>query len=89
MTMIYRFDSEIPPIMPLRLKVEVNTREHFSVFGFMRKPFAVDSPWFRGSLDLLSYEREKCLRRTSERSISEARGGISPIWPRLSNAFRG
>jgi hypothetical protein len=59
--MIYRFDSEIPPITPLRLKVEVNTREHFSVFGFMRKPFAVDSPWFRGSAELLSYELEELL----------------------------
>jgi predicted nucleotidyltransferase component of viral defense system len=61
MTMIYRFDSEIPPITPLRLKVEVNTREHFSVFGFKRKPFTVDSPWFRGSAELLSYELEELL----------------------------
>jgi hypothetical protein len=38
MMMIYRFDSEIPPITPLRLKVEVNTREHFSVFGFEVPP---------------------------------------------------
>ena len=42
MTMVYRFDSEIPPITPLRLKVEVNTREHFSVLGFKRKPFSPD-----------------------------------------------
>jgi hypothetical protein len=28
-TFILRFDSEIPPITPLRLKVEINTREHF------------------------------------------------------------
>jgi predicted nucleotidyltransferase component of viral defense system len=61
MTMIYRFDSEIPPITPLRLKVEVNTREHFSVFGFVRKHFAIDSPWFRGSAELLSYELEELL----------------------------
>jgi hypothetical protein len=26
-TFIYRFDSEIPPVTPLRLKVEINTRE--------------------------------------------------------------
>jgi hypothetical protein len=61
MTLIYRFHSEIPPITPLRLKVEVNTREHFSVFGFMRKPFTVESPWFQGSAELLSYELEELL----------------------------
>jgi hypothetical protein len=54
MTMIYRFNSEIPPITPLRLKVEVNTREHFSVLGIIRKPFAVDNAWFRGSAELMS-----------------------------------
>lgn len=61
MTMIYRFDSEIPPITPLRLKVEVNTREHFSVCGFARQHFDVDSPWFRGSTELLTYALEELL----------------------------
>ena len=28
---IYRFDSEFPPSMRLRLKLETNTREHFAV----------------------------------------------------------
>src|ERR1035441_10236133 len=61
MTLVYRFDSETPPITPLRLKVEVNTREHFSVLGFVRKPFTVESPWFRGSAELRSYELEELL----------------------------
>ena len=61
MTMTYRFDSEIPPITPLRLKVEVNTREHFSVLGFARKHFRIDSPWFRGAAELLTYELEELL----------------------------
>jgi predicted nucleotidyltransferase component of viral defense system len=61
MTMIYRFDSEIPPITPLRLKVEVNTREHFTVCGFARQRFGVDSQWFRGSAELLTYELEELL----------------------------
>lgn len=61
MTMIYRFDSEIPPITPLRLKVEVNTREHFSVRGFRRQRFAVDNPWFRGSGELLTYQLDELL----------------------------
>ena len=33
MTFIYRFDSEIQPVTPLRLKVEVNTRKYFTVYG--------------------------------------------------------
>ena len=48
-TFVYRFDSEDTPPMRLRLKVEINSREHFSVFGFNRLPFSVDSRWFRGT----------------------------------------
>ncbi|OGK99004.1 MAG: hypothetical protein A3E31_06085 [Candidatus Rokubacteria bacterium RIFCSPHIGHO2_12_FULL_73_22] len=32
-TAVYRFESEIPPRQPLRLKIEINTREHFSSDG--------------------------------------------------------
>jgi predicted nucleotidyltransferase component of viral defense system len=59
--LIYRFESEIPPITPLRLKVEINTREHFSLYGFVRKPFALTSPYFQGSAALLTYEVEEFL----------------------------
>ena len=29
----YRFESEVPPVPPLRLKIEINTREHFALLG--------------------------------------------------------
>jgi predicted nucleotidyltransferase component of viral defense system len=74
MTMIYRFDSEIPPITPLRLKVEVNTREHFSVRGFWRQRFTVDNPWFRGSAELLTYQLEELLA-TKLRALSQRSKG--------------
>jgi len=60
-TFLYRFDSETKPITPLRLKVEINTREHFSVLGFRRSPFVIDNPWFQGSSDLLTYGIEELL----------------------------
>lgn len=72
--MIYRFDSEIPPITPLRLKVEINTREHFSVRGFKRKQFVVESAWFRGSQELLTYEIEELLA-TKLRALYQRRKG--------------
>lgn len=60
-TLVYRFDSEVPPITPLRLKVEINTREQFSVFGFIRKKFAVKSSWFSGEAELITYSLEELL----------------------------
>ncbi len=42
-TLVYRFDSESTPPMRLRLKVEINSREHFSIFGFTKAHFTVNS----------------------------------------------
>jgi hypothetical protein len=58
---MYRFQSEIPPITPLRLKVEINTREQFNVLGLVRKEFAVGSPWFSGKTDVVTYAPEELL----------------------------
>lgn len=54
-TFAYRFASEETPPIPLKLKVEINTREHFSVFGTELIPFEVRSRWFEGSCDIASY----------------------------------
>ena len=46
--MRFRYDSEIPPVEPMRLKVEVNTYEHFTELGCVAVPFAIENPWFSG-----------------------------------------
>jgi len=58
---ICRFDSEFPPTIRLRLKVEANTREHFSVLGLQQFPFKVKSSWFEGSCNLTTYRLEELL----------------------------
>ena len=57
----FRFDSEIPPIEPMRLKVETNTYEHFSVLDFAHVPFAVESPWFSGSCEATTFHLNELL----------------------------
>jgi hypothetical protein len=44
-------ESEVPPVVPIRLKVEINTREHFSVFGTALQALSIKSPWFEGRAD--------------------------------------
>lgn len=61
MTLKYRFDSETPPIQRLRLKVETNTREHFTVLGYQKLPFSVVSPWFNGDCTITTYRPEEML----------------------------
>lgn len=58
---VYRFDSEDAPPVPLKLKVETHTREHFTVYGLKHVPLAVSSGWFEGSCRIQSYELEELL----------------------------
>jgi predicted nucleotidyltransferase component of viral defense system len=60
-TFVYRFNSEDQPPLPLRLKVEINTREHFSVYGIKEVPFEVASRWFEGACAIGSYELDELL----------------------------
>lgn len=60
-TFVYRFDSEGTPPIRLRLKVEINSREHFAVYGFTQVPFAVSSRWFEGECQICSYELDELL----------------------------
>ena len=57
----YRFESEGSPRSPLRLKVEINTREHFAVEGFREIPFKLRSRWYEGSCSIQSYELNELL----------------------------
>jgi predicted nucleotidyltransferase component of viral defense system len=59
--LIYRFESEIPPVVRLKLKIETNTREHLAVRGTTARPFAVDSRWWRGNAEVTTFEIEELL----------------------------
>ena len=60
-TFNYRFESEGSPQIPLRLKVEINTREHFAVEGYREIPFELRSRWCEGSCSIQSYELNELL----------------------------
>ena len=73
-TFVYRFDSEDMPPIRLRLKVEINSREHFAVFGFKQVPFAVSSRWFEGGCEICSYELDELLG-TKLRALYQRKAG--------------
>lgn len=73
-TFTYRFESEDVPPVPLRLKVEINTREHFAVHGFTDESFTVSSRWFSGTCDVRTYELNELLG-TKLRALYQRRKG--------------
>ena len=60
-TLIFRFNSENVTPVPLRLKVEVNCREHFSVLGYLESSFSIDTRWFSGTGAIQTYKLEELL----------------------------
>ena len=73
-TFFYRFASEDIPPLRLRLKVEINSREHFSVYGFTRVPFAVSSRWFEGTGEIGTYALDELLG-TKMRALYQRKKG--------------
>lgn len=60
-TLSYRFASEDVPPVRLKLKVEINSREHFTVYGLKNHRFEVNSRWFSGVVDVRTYELDELL----------------------------
>lgn len=73
-TATYRFTSEAVPPIPLKLKVEINSREHFSLYGTHRAPFAASSRWFRGACEINTYHLDELLG-TKLRALYQRRKG--------------
>jgi predicted nucleotidyltransferase component of viral defense system len=57
----YRFKSEFPPVQNMRLKIEINTREHFTELGLVKIPFRVNSKWYKGSCEINTYHLEELM----------------------------
>jgi len=60
-TLIFRFESEMPPIVNMRLKIEINTREHLNILGLKEIPFEVSNAWFSGQCNVTGYTTEELL----------------------------
>jgi predicted nucleotidyltransferase component of viral defense system len=73
-TLIYRFNSESVTPVSLRLKIEINCREHFSVLGYTTKEFSVNTGWFKGSCNISTYHLEEMIG-TKIRALYQRRKG--------------
>jgi len=84
-TMLYRFETTSRPIQKMRLKVEINTREHFTVLGLSRHRFIVENPWFSGSVDIGTYQLEELLG-TKLRALYQRKKGrdLYDLWLALT-----
>lgn len=86
-TVYYRFESEFPPVQKMKLKIETNCREHFSILGWEKKPFNVKSEWFQGECQITTYKLEELLG-TKLRALYQRRKGrdLFDLWKALTSS---
>lgn len=73
-TLIFRVESEIPPVVPIHLKVEINCKEHFNVLPMQEIPFSVSNKWHQGECNVLTYQLDE-LVGTKLRALYQRRKG--------------
>jgi predicted nucleotidyltransferase component of viral defense system len=85
--LVFRFTPESAPNAKLKLKVEINTREHGSLLGIRRYPFAVESSWYQGKANVASFEPEELfgtklralLQRRKNRDLFDLNEGLKQL----------
>ncbi len=82
--LVYRFETEASPPVRMRLKIEINSREHFSELGLTRVPYRVDSRWFSGEAEVTTFAIDELLG-TKLRALYQRKKGrdLFDLWVAL------
>lgn len=77
----YRMTSEGASAVPIRLKVEIDSREHFSVLGLEHRKIEIDTRWFKGKASVLTYALDELLG-TKLRALYQRKKGrdLFDLW---------
>lgn len=77
--LIYKYEAINK--MPAKLKIEINTTEHFQVLPLKTVPFTVESDWFNGATNIITYELDE-LMATKLRALYQRRKGrdLFDLW---------
>ncbi len=60
--LLYGFEPSLEPqIGKMRVKIEINTREHYTILGLTQKKHEVNTPWYTGSAPVTTYHLEELL----------------------------
>jgi predicted nucleotidyltransferase component of viral defense system len=73
-TLLFKIASTYPPETPLKLKIEINCKEHFTVHGLVKVPYEMNNAWFSGNCGLVTYRFAE-LVGTKIRALYQRRKG--------------
>lgn len=77
--LIYKYEAINK--VPAKLKIEINTTEHFQVLPLQKEPFIVKSDWFDGSASIVTYSIDELIA-TKLRALYQRRKGrdLFDLW---------
>jgi len=80
-TMNYQYLTEIEPVRKMKLKIEINCREHGAVMGYHHKQVSITNSWFTGQASIRTYQIEELLA-TKLRALYQRRKGrdLFDLW---------
>lgn len=86
-TLFYKFSPEGIEGIRAKLKIEINTREHFSIYGLQKKKFVLNSRWFSGTADIVCYHLDE-LMGTKLRALYQRRKGrdLFDLWVAINHS---
>ncbi len=73
-TLYYKFQPTIDETINLRIKLEINTREHYQLLGITQKDYAIENPWASGMASVTTYHLEELLG-TKTRALYQRKKG--------------
>jgi predicted nucleotidyltransferase component of viral defense system len=93
--LVFRFTPEAGDGSPLKLKVEINTREHQHLYGLRTYPFKVASDWHKATAEIVSFEPEELfgtklralLQRNKNRDLFDLNEGLHELGLNCDRVF--
>lgn len=85
--LVYKFAPEADSHALLKLKVEINTREHGAFLGYQTYAFAVENDWYQGKAEIVSFQPEELfgtklralLQRRKNRDLFDLHQGLCQL----------
>lgn len=95
--MIFKFEPEDASQKSLKLKVEVNTREHTNLMGTKDYPFSIENKWYTSSANIISFHPDELfatklralLQRRKNRDLFDLGEGLSRLNLDASKVLEG
>lgn len=85
--LVFKFAAEADSRSVLKLKIEINTREHGNFLGIRPYNFAVENDWYRGKTEIASFQPEELfgtklralLQRRKNRDLFDLHQGLEQL----------